>query len=86
MTQKTWCTAYKHHLKSAAQSKQTQIHNYGKIIPLFSPEDHDELRDYLNEKGFTERVRLDHSVIEAELIRLRDAKKRIYQDRLGIKY
>ena len=42
--------------------------------------DHDEFRDYLNQKVLTERVWPDHSVIEAELIRLRDAKRRIYQD------
>jgi hypothetical protein len=45
-----------------------------------APKDHDEFRDYLNQKVLTERVWPDHSVIEAELIRLRDAKRRIYQD------
>ena len=39
--------------------------------------DHDEFRDYLNQKVLTERVWPNHSVIEAELIRLRDAKKNL---------
>ena len=42
--------------------------------------DHDEFRDYLNKKVLTERVWPDHSVSEAKLIRLRDAKRKIYQD------
>ena len=42
--------------------------------------DYDEFRYYLNQKVLTERVWPNHLVIEAELIRHRDIKRRIYQD------
>ena len=42
--------------------------------------DHEEFRDYLNQKVLTERQWPDHSQIQAELTRLKDAKRRIYQD------
>jgi hypothetical protein len=42
--------------------------------------DHEEFRDYLNQKVLTERQLSDHSQIQAELVRLKDAKRRIYQD------
>ena len=42
--------------------------------------DHEEFRDYLNQKVLTERQWPDHSQMRAELTRLKDAKRRIYQD------